>query len=516
MSIYTNHDQVIYININISCVAMATKESVLESVVKDSFLTQVETARGRLRESVSELRVSLQQREEELCVELDRLEREHTSRVSGYRDRMASLTAIQSGIEEQFKHGEFEDLKKSFLSETDKKIEELEREYPPRSVEFVCEEGLVEKVKGMGKIVVRVEESEKCEMREKVADSEIEIDTDAKGSTEELNVEVKTDGSAEECVEKPLTIGTDDGAIDYSLRTKPVTTLAFPQIYCQYPQGIAYDEKDNSVYFTALGTNLFQLLLSNNKVTTFDITGIQLYNKLLNSKYPTSTQPFGIAVSNGIYISGITVTSDELESVQVVASASIEYDRRSRSNKLKLGYTVLYGKKVLGGEHNPPTGIAVHSDLVYVCDTKSDLVRVFSLGNHYSIVRTITDPDLYLPLDVKVHEKRIFVLNSKPPYVLEFDLTGFRRDAFLSHSILSDFVPSFLCVDRAGRFLISDRRRPYVYVLRREKSMRAAVEARLELNHGEDPLVEPRGVCLDGEGRVLVLCNYKEAMLQIF
>ena len=46
--------------------------------------------------------------------------------------------------------------------------------------------------------------------------------------------------------------------------------------------------------------------------------------------------------------------------------------------------------------------------------------------------------------------------------------------------------------------------------------MRAAVEARLELNHGEDPLVEPRGVCLDGEGRVLVLCSYKEAMLQIF
>ena len=73
-------------------------------------------------------------------MELDRLEREYTSRVSGYRDRMASLTTIQSGIEEQFKHGEFEDLKKSLLSETDRKIEELEREYPPRSVEFVCEE----------------------------------------------------------------------------------------------------------------------------------------------------------------------------------------------------------------------------------------------------------------------------------------------------------------------------------------------------------------------------------------
>ena len=495
---------------------MASEQSVLESVDKDSFLTQVETARGRLRESVSELRVSLQQREEELCVELDRLEREHTSRVSGYRDRMASLTAIQAGIEEQFKHGEFEDLKKSLLSETDRKIEELEREYPPRSVEFVCEEGLVEKVKGMGKIVVRVEESEKCEKREKVADSEIEIDTDAKGSTEELNVEMRTYGLAEERVEKPLTIGTDDGTIDYSLRTKPVTTLGYPQIKCQYPQGIAYDEKDNSVYFTAFSEyyshwSLFKLILTNDKVVVISIPEIYFNDRCLK-RNSSNIQPFGIAVLDNIYISGKT-TADQLESVQVVVRCCIEY---GYPNKLNLGSTILYGKKVFGGEHNPPTGIAVHSDLVYVCDTKSDLVRVYSIANHYCILRTITDPDLYLPLDVKVHEKRIFVLNSKPPYVLEFDLTGFRRDAFLSHSILSDFVPSFLCVDRAGRFLISDRRRPYVYVLRREKSMRAAVEARLELKHGEDPLVEPRGVCLDGEGRVLVLCNYKEAMLQIF
>ena len=494
---------------------MASEQSVLESVDKDIFLTQVETARGRLRESVSELRVSLQQREEELCVELDRLEREHTSRVSGYRDRMASLTAIQAGIEEQFKHGEFEDLKKSFLSETDRKIEELEREYPPRSVEFVCEEGLVEKVKGMGKIVVRVEESEKSEMREKLADSEIETDTDAKGSTEELNVEVKTDGSAEECVEKPLTIGTDDGAIDYSLRTKPVTTLGYPQIECHYPQGIVYHEKDNSVYFIALESNLYKVFLTDNKVSTLPIPGFKFYEKdqKLKRYQPLSyVQPYGIAVIlDQICICGTTMTLNKLESLQFVAYCDVlSYLTNPYANEL---YPILYGKQAFGVEHNPPTGIAIHSNFVFVCDSKSNLIRVFS---GFYILRTITDPDMYLPLDVKVHEKRIFVLNSKPPHVLEFDLTGFRRDAFLSHSILSDFVPSFLCVDRAGRFLISDRRRPYVYVLRREKSMRAAVEARLELKHGEDPLVEPRGVCLDGEGRVLVLCSYKEAMLQIF
>ena len=334
-----------YMYIFILCVVMAPEQSVLESVDKDSFLSQVETARGRLRESVSEVGVSLQQREEELCMELDRLEREHTSRVSGYRDRMASLTAIQAGIEEQFKHGEFEDLKKSILSETDRKIEELERECPPRSVEFVCEEGLVEKVKGMGKIVVRVEESEKCEKREKVADSEIETDTDAKGSTEELNVEVKTDGLAEECVEKPLTIGTDDGAIDYSLRTKPVTTLGYPQIDCKYPQGIAYHEKDNSVYFATFNglntrSSLYKVF-ANNTVSISSISEIYFYNEYRKRNFLSNIQPFGIAVLDRIYISGTTIKAASLESVQVVAS----YDHSS-SNQLRLDSTVLIGKQV--------------------------------------------------------------------------------------------------------------------------------------------------------------------------
>ena len=152
-----------------------------------------------------------------------------------------------------------------------------------------------------------------------------------------------------------------------------------------------------------------------------------------------------------------------------------------------------------------------------MCDSNNNRINVYS---NYYIIRTITHTLLYLPLDVKIHEKSIFVLKSQSPYVLEFDLTGYLLIKFLQNDgydkLDGNFMPSFLCIDSRGRFLITDKREPYVYVFKKLIHAKEAFETRLELEHGEDRLVEPRGVCLDREGRVIVVCNYKDAMLQIF
>eukprot|EP00800_Vazella_pourtalesii_P016785 TRINITY_DN492_c0_g1_i7.p1 TRINITY_DN492_c0_g1~~TRINITY_DN492_c0_g1_i7.p1 ORF type:complete len:172 (-),score=35.13 TRINITY_DN492_c0_g1_i7:65-541(-) len=158
--------------------------------------------------------------------------------------------------------------------------------------------------------------------------------------------------------------------------------------------------------------------------------------------------------------------------------------------------------------------MAFSESYLYVCDSNNNRINVYS---NYYIIRTITHTFLYLPLDVKIHEKSIFVLNSKSPYVLEFDLTGILHNAFISdYGWDTNFMPSFFCIDSTGRFLITDKREPYIYVFKKFWSAKQALETRLELEHGEDRLVEPRGVCLDREGRVIVVCNYKDAMLQIF
>ena len=109
----------------------------LEEKGKNEDLIGLDTARRVLKERVSELRTSIEKIEQELSAELDRLEKEHTERESEYTNKMSSLTAIRASIEDQFKSGDFEDLKTSILSDTDKKMEALEREYPPHSVELV-------------------------------------------------------------------------------------------------------------------------------------------------------------------------------------------------------------------------------------------------------------------------------------------------------------------------------------------------------------------------------------------
>ena len=128
----------------------------LEEKGKNEDLIGLDTARRVLKERVSELRTSIEKIEQELSAELDRLEKEHTERESEYTNKMSSLTAIRASIEDQFKSGDFEDLKTSILSDTDKKMEALEREYPPHSVELVWEDRVGEQLKKIGSVVVSV------------------------------------------------------------------------------------------------------------------------------------------------------------------------------------------------------------------------------------------------------------------------------------------------------------------------------------------------------------------------
>ena len=302
---------------------------------KHESLIGLETARRVLKERVSELRTSIQKIEQELSTELDRLEKEHTEKQSEYTNKMSSLTAIRASIEDQFKSGDFEDLKLSVLSDTDKKMETLEREYPPHSVELVWEDRVGEQLKKIGSVVVSVgrsEEKKECKLDNYTPDPiPVIVDTSVK-LTAVIHSEVTADTT------------------DYRLRRKPVKTVILPG--CEFPHGLTYNYMDNEVC---------------------------------------------------------------------------------------------------------------------VVDNLSQMLYIYSFATNTT-----------------------------------------------RSSGKSNFIPSFFCVDSTGRFLITDKREPYIYVFNKVVYAKQALETRLELEHGEDRLVEPRGVCLDREGRVIVVCNYKDAMLQIF
>ena len=105
------------------------------------------------------------------------------------------------------------------------------------------------------------------------------------------------------------------------------------------------------------------------------------------------------------------------------------------------------------GELNRPAGIAFDDPYLYVCDCKNNRVNVYT---GFCNTRTISHRNMFYPLDVKLHCKAIFVLNSKPPFVLEFDSTGILRSVFLCNFILCDFIPCFFCY-RLCRSLLDHR-----------------------------------------------------------
>ena len=491
----------------------------LEENGKNESLIGLETARRVLRERVSELRTSIQKIEQELSTELDRLEKEHTEKQSEYTNKMSSLTAIRATIEDQFKSGDFEDLKLSVLSDTDKKMEALEREYPPHSVELVWEDRVGEQLKKIGSVVVSVgrrEEKKECKLDNYTSDPISTIVDTSVELTAVIHSEVTADTT------------------DYRLRRKPVTTVSLPG--CEFPHGISYDYTNNEVcvvdtlsrmlYLYSLATNTTRssqiaLFVVKNGIYINEYSNVGIYNsqmagiswKFTSKDVHFSPQPYGIVFHNGsVYI---TERSRDIVTRDFIAFSNL-INQGNRYPKYEyLDQPIIFGKHgSLEGEMNTPTGIAFSESNLYVCDSNNNRINVYS---NNLILRTITHTFLYLPLDVKLHEKSIFVLNSKSPYVLEFDLTGYLLNKFLlDNGWESNFIPSFFCIDSTGRFLITDRREPYIYVFNKVVYAKQALETRLELEHGEDRLVEPRGVCLDREGRVIVVCNYKNAMLQIF
>ncbi|KAI6649352.1 hypothetical protein LOD99_11718 [Oopsacas minuta] len=531
---------------------MATRISPEESD-REEFLFGLETARSALRERVSELRANIHKIEKELSEELNKLEKEFTDKQSEYKNKMSSLTAIRINIEDQFKSGEFEDLKKSILSDTDKKIEALDREYPPHSVELVWKEGVAGQLKEIGNVVV-------SEGRREVKHKKIKLDNYITESSR-VNVERPVKRTIDKmAVKQPVAIPPvaippviippviippviHARITDYELRRKPIITVSL--LGCQYPQGIAYDYIAHAVYvLDNISCNLYSYSLVTEKVKEVQFASFMLVNRkeffiqgdyyssiigdgcktyitretpLISANSPFnrkpepeyvyfSPQPYGIEFQNNILY--ISAKSRNIVTHDLIASISL----RDESQDKYISSSRVFGKHgSLEGEMNTPTGLAYSDPNLYVCDSKNDRINVYSNG---CIVKTITHPSLYQPLDIKIHKNSLFVLNSKYYLILQFDLRGDLLSQFLSRES-NDLMPSFFCIDSSGRLLITDSRKPYVYVFMKY-NRGYTLQTSLELKHGEDRLVEPRGVCIDKEGRVIVVCNYKEAMLQIF
>ena len=467
---------------------------------RDEFLVKLEIARSAMRERLSELRASIQQREKILTAELDRLEKDHVDKQKEYSSKKSSLNSIRNNIEEQFKLGAFEDLKSSILRDADRKIQALDREYPTHHVTLVWEGGVNEKIRDLGRIIVTVGKSE---------------NPDNSDTSYPAMKRIKTEINTTLLVSSPVSLTSE-----YQSRVHPTYTLGQSQLQCRFPQGVIYYPEDNSVFIVEdMSSCVYKFSIDSRVVQCIKFplcSSVEVPDNKDMMRNPA--YQIGVCIKNDpgnerVFISRRTRRDTQRDVIAAYALLEdvVEPEPCENTGCQHMYYIGKHG--TAEGELNRPAGIAFDNPRLYVCDCKNNRVNVY-IG--FCNTSTITHRNMSYPLDVKIYCKAVFVLNSKPPYVLEFDATGILRSVFLCNYILCDFIPCFFCIDHAGRFLITDRKQPYVYVVKRGISMEQALETRLELEHGEDRLAEPRGVCLDREGRVIVVCNYKNAMLQIF
>ena len=243
------------------------------------------------------------------------------------------------------------------------------------------------------------------------------------------------------------------------------------------PQGLAIDNK----------SKIFIADMNNDRIQVFDNQGQYLY-KFGENGAGKLNSPWGITIWNDkVYVS-------------------------------QLGRNIfifeLNGKFIGGFGNNEfsfPTGIAVseNSGDIYVCDGIKNMVFIYSQNLKYKT--SFGKSNLYHPLDIKLTQDRIFVLDYGNPCIHIFN-----RDLSYSHSIVSGGTGNavgnvwFFTLDHEETILISDFNRNVISIFNQRG------ELIHQIGNGSDIFYHPKGIAIDSINRMIVVDDKQEGSLKIF
>ena len=160
-----------------------------------------------------------------------------------------------------------------------------------------------------------------------------------------------------------------------------------------------------------------------------------------------------------------------------------------------------------------PTGLVAYLDYdLFICDNNNN--RIINLFPDLPLSRIIGRGILSRPVDVKVHNENIFVLDSSSPCIASFDLYGefisriFSREHFQYASIIS----GHLCftIDRNGNFIFSDTRYSVLIFSTTGQLLEKAGKRKKERTVG------PIGVAINSLFQIVCVCRGNQNHIQIF
>ncbi|KAI6651678.1 PEP-CTERM domain protein [Oopsacas minuta] len=163
------------------------------------------------------------------------------------------------------------------------------------------------------------------------------------------------------------------------------------------------------------------------------------------------------------------------------------------------------------GEFSEPYGVDVDEDCyVYVCDRLNHRIQVFSKRLNYRL--EINHVDLAYPIDVKVRDDQLFVLDEGVNCVKIFTVEG----EFVSQMISSAFGgrisdPYAFDIGQKGRIYISDCKRDCIQVFDRRGSYKYEIGRK---GDGFGEFRYPTGVAIE-DNELITACERDEDQIQI-
>ena len=278
-----------------------------------------------------------------------------------------------------------------------------------------------------------------------------------------------------------------EGARDYREIGEPIVVIgkhnkegSSPGVFC-YPFGISINPETNSIYICDG---------SNNRV--------QVYNKSFEFVFQFSekmNRPVGICIKqNRVYVTQFSSYCLNVYSTEGKCLNSVG----------------IKGKQEL--EFDGPMGldISTDKDRIYITEYENDRIQCLNLNlQFYSII-----DDVLGARDVKLTSDEIVILSSRNPCVSLYTY---------SHQLIREMIPrgegnpvvapSFFVLDKSLNILISDFKNHCVSIF----SFGGELIHRFGKEGGKrGELLEPTGVTINVEGRILVASKNPEHCFQIF
>ena len=415
-----------------------------------NFPEQIKESRKKIRDNFKRSHEALQVRENILLSRVDEIEKEYNNKTEKMNKLVEALNKATLQCEETLADNELTDINQMIRIATNKRIQELTAD-TDTSIEFEWDNLFETGIEQLGSI--------------------------------KLNSQTMI---------SPISI--------FPPHVKPVVpdykTKQLPTAYCckksseqkspgelNYPRSLAIHYKTGNIYIADSANHCVQVFSCNGDY-------LFMFSEKMNA-------PVGICISqNKVFVtqvSGHCINMYELEG-KLIKSVGSEGNGEA--------------------QFNHPLGIDVsdRNNNIYVCDYYNHRIQMLTDALKYHSMLGIDL--LKYPLDVKVTQDRVFVLDDNDPFMFVFN-----SDHILTNRLINrgygkrTNLPYCFDIDREYNIIMSDYSNHCVYVFNQEGEQ---IHKFGKEGQGIGEFYHPFGIALNNTGRIIVVCHKNTNCLQFF